>query len=53
MSFLYLPSDLSRLQDFQRMQDEHTKQHFVSLNWLVQSIQAEKLLPERYFRPTT
>ncbi|XP_073251496.1 DNA ligase 4-like [Porites lutea] len=46
-------SDLSRLQDFQRMQDEHTKQHFVSLNWFVQSIQAEKLLPERYFRPTT
>ena len=44
--------DLCRLRELQRVtQDREVKQHLVTLDWVTQSIQAEKLLPERHFRP--
>lgn len=46
--------DLCRLRELQRVtQDREVKQHLVTLDWVTQSIQAEKLLPERHFRPVT
>ncbi|RMX43103.1 hypothetical protein pdam_00006836 [Pocillopora damicornis] len=46
--------DLCRLKELQRVtQDREVKQHLVTLDWVTQSIQAEKLLPERHFRPVT
>lgn len=44
--------DLRRLAELQKVtQERKLKQHLVTLDWVTQSVEAEKLLPERHFRP--
>ena len=46
--------DLCRLAELQKVtQERNLKQHLVTLDWVTQSVEAEKLLPERHFRPIT
>lgn len=48
----WLFRDLRRLAELQKVtQERKLKQHLVTLDWVTQSVEAEKLLPERHFRP--
>lgn len=50
----WLFRDLCRLAELQKVtQERKLKQHLVTLDWVTQSVEAEKLLPERHFRPVT
>lgn len=50
----WLFRDLCRLAELQKVtQERKLKQHLVTLDWVTQSVEAEKLLPERHFRPIT
>ena len=51
---IWLFRDLCRLAELQKVtQARKLKQHLVTLDWVTQSVEAEKLLPERHFRPIT
>ncbi|XP_068735127.1 DNA ligase 4-like [Montipora capricornis] len=47
-------SDLTRFEQLQRADERSSKQrHFVTQDWVTQSVQERKLLTERHFRPST